>query len=191
MIILTHGLVHIVSVRDESSTSLLLGALLSLSKNFSSGDLVLPDHLNSKDVVDLDVMSRDPVVQEGGREHHVISGEPEFGLILIVEVHDVSGTIKSESGENASGGKTVHEHSRVVQGCVLVANKARQNGTHHSEDLVRVNPQVVGDSESLEHSVTGVLTGTNFNSLEHASNKTSSSGESLIDEVLKSGGVTE
>ena len=69
----------------------------TLSKNLLTSDLVLLHHLNAEDVVDFDVVSREAVVQEVRREHHVVALVPEFRVILSVEPHNVARAHESET----------------------------------------------------------------------------------------------
>ena len=52
--------------------------------------LISLHHFDGEDVVNFDVMGREPVVQEGRGEHHVVSGIPELRVILLIESKVVS-----------------------------------------------------------------------------------------------------
>jgi hypothetical protein len=62
-------------------------------------------------VVDLDVVSRDAVVQEVRGEHHVVSLVPELGVVLVVELEDISRSDESEARDNEEGEPEPHEES--------------------------------------------------------------------------------
>ena len=95
-----HRFANVVRVGSVSGASLISRHHVSFSKNLSSSDLVLLDHLDGEDVIDFDVMSRDHVVEEVRGEHHVVSAEPELRSVLVVEEHDVAGTDHSELRDN-------------------------------------------------------------------------------------------
>ena len=109
---------NIVGVGDVQSSLLEIRVLFSLIENFLSGGLILLEHLNGEDVVDLDIMSRDSVVQETGWEHHVVSGVPELWVVLVVEGHVVSDATETESGDDGRSQETPHVEAGVVQGTI-------------------------------------------------------------------------
>ena len=104
-------LVDIVRVGGVAGETLLLRAGLSLVDELLAHTDVLLHHLNRVDVVDLDVMSRQAVVQEVGREHHAVACVPELGLILSVEVHYVAGADEAEAREDHVGGDEPNKHA--------------------------------------------------------------------------------
>ena len=65
-------------------------------------------------MIDLNVMSRDPVVEEWWREHHVVAREPELGVILPVELHNVSSSEESEAWQDAESAETPDIDAGVV-----------------------------------------------------------------------------
>lgn len=93
----SEGLVDVVRVCDVLGTLDLIGLSIALREDLLAGNLVALHHLDGEDVVDLDVMGRDAVVQEVRREHHVVSLVPELGVILVIELQDVSNTDESET----------------------------------------------------------------------------------------------
>ena len=93
-------------------------ASVSLSEDLSTSDLVLLDHLNGEDVIDLDVMGRDAVMEEVGWEHHVVTSVPELWLILLVESEDITRSDEAESTEDHVSAEEPDEETRVVEGSV-------------------------------------------------------------------------
>ena len=116
VVVSSHRLVNIVGVQDVLGSLLEVGVSLSVGENFLSGDLVALEHLDVEDVVDFDVMSGESVVQERGREHHVIASIPELGVVLGVEHAQVSASDESESGDDEASEPEPHEHAGVVEG---------------------------------------------------------------------------
>jgi len=98
-------------------------------------------------VVDLDVMGGDPVVEELGREHHVVTSVPEFGVVLSVELEDVTGADEAEAGHDETRAEGVHEDGRVVQGRVSESAEAGEGSAHLRKDLVTHHPEVVNNAE--------------------------------------------
>lgn len=164
---------------------------LTLSEDLDTGTLVLLHHFDGEDVVDLNVMGGDAVVQEVGREHHVVSGEPEFRLILGIEEEDIAGTNEVEFGEYHQSAQEVHSEARVVQGTACIADKARKYGSHHGEPLVLHHPEVVCNSHESTKGVRAHLTGSHLEELGNSADKTGSLSETLVDKVLETSRVPE
>jgi len=125
IIIGTHRFADVHGVSSISRTSFHLGDLVSISEDFSSSNLIFLNHLYSENVVDFNVMSRDSVVEEVRREHHVVTGEPELGSVLMVEVHNISSSDHSVSRNNEGGNKGPHVKSRVVKRGRGISNVTR------------------------------------------------------------------
>ena len=96
VVLAAERLVDVVGVRDQGSALVLIGVGITLSEHALSHNLVLLHHLNAEDVVDLDVMGGEPVVQERGREHQVVPGVPELGLVLRVGEQSVPQVVELE-----------------------------------------------------------------------------------------------
>ena len=60
-------------------------------------------------MVDLNVVSGDAVVEEVGREHHVVALVPELRVVLVVEVQDVAGADEAEARHDQEGQPEPHE----------------------------------------------------------------------------------
>jgi hypothetical protein len=60
-------------------------------------------------VIDLNVMSRDAVVQEVGWEHHVVSLIPELRVVLVVELHHIARSDESEARDDEESEPEPHE----------------------------------------------------------------------------------
>ena len=118
IVILAEWLPNVVGVSRVLVGAFLSCASVSLSEDFSTSDLVLLDHLNGEDVIDLNVMSRDAVMKEVGWEHHVVTGIPELWLILLVESKHVTGSDEAESTEDHVSAEEPDEETRVVEGSV-------------------------------------------------------------------------
>ena len=89
--------------------------LFSVSQNFCSGVVISFQHFDGEDVVNLNVMSGESVVQERRRKHHLISREPEFGIVLIIKGEVVSTSDESESIKDEHREPAVHEYAGVAQ----------------------------------------------------------------------------
>ena len=149
----------------------LVGVGLALCDNLPARVLVLLHHLNGKDVVDFDVMGRKAIVQEVGREHHVVASVPKLRIVLGIEKQNVASADEPEPTEHHHAAKQVHEQAREVQRPVLHTHEARKDWTHHAELLVDHNPEIVGDAESSKKSVRAVLTRSHFNCFGNSANK--------------------
>lgn len=90
IVILTDSLIHVVRVCDILSVLDLVGLSVALAKDFLAGDLIALHHFDGEDVVDLNIVSRQSVVQEVRGEHHVVALEPELWVVLVVELHDIT-----------------------------------------------------------------------------------------------------
>ena len=118
IVILAEWLPNVVGVSCVLVGAFLSCASVSLSEDLSTSDLVLLDHLNGEDVIDLNVMGRDAVMKEVGWEHHVVTGIPELWLILLVEGKYVTGSDEAESTEDHVSAEEPDEETRVVEGSV-------------------------------------------------------------------------
>ena len=169
---------------------LLLGrAKVALAKNLLAGDDVALEHLSEEDVVDLNIMRREPVVQERRREHHVVSVEPELDAILGVESVLLTRLGESAASEDEGSREAVDHKSGVVEMTIARTEEARTNGTHSTHDLEHSHPEEVSHAEDSVKRMGRVLTGSDLESLEEATDGTSSLGETLIDDVLERRGV--
>ncbi len=97
IIIFTKSLKYVVEVGDALGALGLVIVPLALSEELLAGNLVSLHHLDGKDVNDLNAMSRDAVVQEVGREHHVVALVPELGVILVAEGKDITSADEAET----------------------------------------------------------------------------------------------
>lgn len=93
----TERFVDVVRVCDVFSALDHVRVEVTLSKDLLASDLVFSHHLNTKDVVDFDVMSREAVVQEVWWENHAVTSVPEFGSILMIEMNDITVASETES----------------------------------------------------------------------------------------------
>lgn len=101
IVILGKGFVDVVGVGGVHGSLFQIGVGITFSKNFFTGGLVFFDHLDGENVIDFDVMSGNTVVQEVGREHHVVARVPELWVILSVEVENISSADESETSHDA------------------------------------------------------------------------------------------
>lgn len=189
--VLSEGLVDVVGVGRESGALHLVRVGVSLSDDFSAGHLVPSHHLDAEDVVNLNIMSRKTVVQEGRREHQVVSVEPELGLVLVVEQKHVLASHESEVGNQAKGAPGPHPKAGVVQGAISNTNVPRQNLSLHGNLQHNLDPVEVEESHVSAIGVSAILSLTNLEVREETTNTTRTTGESLVNEMLESGGVTE
>ena len=100
VIVLSEWLPDIVRVGCVLCGAFFLSACISLSQDLSASDLVLPDHFNGEDVINLDVMGRDTVMEDVGWEHHVVTRVPELWLILLIEGEYVARSDEAESTQD-------------------------------------------------------------------------------------------
>ena len=129
--------------------SLLSRALVSFSQDFLAGNQVSPEHFGEENVVNLDVVSRDAVVQERRWEHHVVPVEPELNSILGVESVLVSGSGEAAPREDHESREEVDEKAGVIEGSVASkAEETRSNTSHASVDLENSHPEIVHYSKS-------------------------------------------
>ena len=144
---------------------------LALCDDLTTRVLVLLHHLDGKDVVDFDVMGRKAIVQEVGREHHVVASVPKLRVVLGIEKQNVARADETEPTEHHHAAEQIHEQTREVQRSVLHAHEAREDGTHHAELLVDHYPEIVGYAESSKQCVRAVLARSHFNSTGDSSDK--------------------
>ena len=83
-------LVDIIRVGNILGSLDLVAVGVTLSENALPGHLVLLHHLNAEDVVDFNVMGTESVMQEVWWEHHVVTLEPEFWVVLRIEEVNVT-----------------------------------------------------------------------------------------------------
>ena len=167
------------------------GAEISLGQKFLSSDDVFLHHFAEENVVDLNVMCRNPVVEETWWEHHVVSIEPEFGTVLSVEHILVSRFVESASSEDHASSPDIDVKSGVVQWTVSGSKESRSNWTHDTIDSEDAHPHVVDNSESSMESMLGIFSLAHLKSLEDSSNKAWSNSKLLIHEVLKASCVSQ
>ena len=108
----------------------------ALSQDLLLGDQELAQHLREEDVVDLDVVRRQPVVEEGRREHHVVAVEPELDAVLPVEGVHVSRPLEAAPGEDVQRDEEVDQQTGVVERAVHTTEEARatdRDGYHRRE----------------------------------------------------------
>ena len=189
--VVRQGLVDVVRVGDELSPLLLRSAFLALIQDFLLGDEETTQLLGEEDVVDLDVMRREPVVQEGRREHHVVAIEPELDTILSVECVLITSPLEAAPGKNVHGDKEVYQKSGVVERATAQSEEARADGSHGSEYLEHTHPHIVDDAEGAMERMLRVLTWSHLHAAEQRTNRSASLREALIDNVLEVGGVSQ
>lgn len=80
--------------------ALFLSASVSLSQDLTTGHVILFEHFNSENVIDLNIMGRDTIVKEVGWEHHVVTSIPELRLILLIEGKYIAMSNETESSED-------------------------------------------------------------------------------------------
>ena len=189
--IVLEGLENVAWVGNILGSVFLKRGKVSISKEFFSSDDVFLHHFAEENVIDLNVMCRNPVVEERWWEHHVVSIEPEFSTILGVEHVLVSGFVESASSEDHASSPDVYIKAGVVQWTVSSSKESRSNWSHSAIDSEDAHPHVVDNSESSMEGVLGIFSLAHLKSLEDSSNKTWSNGELLIYEVLKASGVSQ
>ena len=107
-------LINVVGVRDVLGVMLSLRAEVTLSEDLLANRQVAAQHLGEEDVVDLDVMRREPVVEERRREHHVVAIEPELDTVLCIELHLVSSPCEAAPGEDHCSAPAVDPQASVI-----------------------------------------------------------------------------
>jgi len=185
IIVLTECLVHVTGVSDVLGVFDLIRVAFTVSKDLLACDLIAFHHLNSEDVVDLDVMGGDAVVQEVRWEHHVVSLVPELGVVLVIELQDVAGADETEARHDQESQPEPHEQSTVVQGPLGGAdNETREHGPHNAQGVIDLNPVVVDHTEGAAEGVLRVLTLAHLDGTSHLTDETGSLGEALINNEL-------
>jgi hypothetical protein len=163
----------------------LVALSVALGKDLLAGRLISLHHLDGEDVIDLNVMSRDAVVQEVGWEHHVVSLVPELGVVLVVEVQDIASTDETEAGADEECQPEPHEQGRVVEGALgNTDDNAREDGSENSEDVIDLNPVVVNNAESAASGVLRVLAFTHLEVTSNLTDETASLGKAFVVDVL-------
>ena len=163
----------------------LVALSLALREDLLAGGLISLHHLNGEDVVDLDVVSRDAVVQEVRGEHHVVSLVPELGVVLVVEVQDIASTDEAEARADQEGQPEPHEEGGVVKGALGDAEEdAREDWSKGSKHVIDLDPVEVNNAESAAGSVLRVLTLTHLEVAGNLTNETASLGKAFIVDVL-------
>ena len=185
VIILSEWLPDIVRVWCVLSGAFFLSACISLSQDLSASDLVLSDHFDGEDVIDLDVMGRDAVMKEVWWEHHVVTRVPELGLILLIEGENVARSDEAESTQDHVGAEEPNEKARIIKWSVWYSDKPRKDVTLNGHVLVNRNPEEVADFKESECRVVSIFTLSNPECLEKVSDATWSWRKSLIDNVLE------
>ncbi len=136
-------------------------------------------------MIDLNVVSRDAVVQEVGWEHHVVSLVPELGVVLVIELQDVACADEAESRHNEEGEPEPHEEGRVVEGARRdTDDQARKGGAHHTEGVVDLHPVVVDNAEGAEGRVLRVLALAHLEVASNLTNEAASLSKALVVDVL-------
>ena len=179
-----HRLVDVVGIRDVLREAFLRRALRPLPDDLLAHTDVLLHHLNGEDVVDLDVMGREAVVEEAGREHHAIASEPELRLILLVEVQDIPRADETESTEDHVRGDEPGEEARVVEWSVVDTKETRENRPLHGDSLVNHKPPVVREAHDAAEAVMSILALAHLEEGEDTSNRAATLCKTLIHEVL-------
>ena len=75
----------------------------AVGKDLAAGALVLLQHFDGENVIDLNVVRREPVVEEVGREHHIVASVPELGVVLLVKLKHVALADEAEAVEDHPG----------------------------------------------------------------------------------------
>ena len=157
----------------------------ALSKNLLAGYLVSLHHLDGKDVIDLNVMSRDAIVQKVGREHHVVALVPELGVILVVKGKDITSADEAETRNNKGGEPEPQEQARVIKRTVRgTDDQAREDWSHDTKRVIDLNPEKVNDLECAEEGVLRVLAFTHLEITSNFTNEAASLSEALVVDVL-------
>ena len=169
----------------------LWGLKISIGQKFLSSNDILFHHFAEENVVDLNVMCRNPVVEETWWEHHVISIIPELGTVLSVEHILVSRFVESASSKDHASSPDVDVKSGVVQWTVSGSKESRSNRTHDTIDSEDAHPHVVDNSESSMEGMLGIFSLTHLESLEDSSNEAWSNSKLLVHEVLKASCVSQ
>ena len=191
VVVSTKGLPDIVRVERILGGTLLLSAGISLGEHFPAGKVVLLEHFDCKNVINLDVMGRQTVLEVVGREHHAVTRVPELRLVLLVECQHVAVSDEAELGQNHGRGHPPDEDTRVVEWAILHAHKPGQVLALHSHNMVHHNPIIVDHLRKSEQTVVPVLPLADLEELEQASDCALSLSKSLVDHVLESLCVAE
>ena len=166
VIIFAKGLPNIVRIESILGSTLLLGAGISLCKYFSAGKMIFLEHFDSKNVIDLDIVSRHTVLQEVRWEHHAITCIPEFRLVLLMECENVTVSDETELGQNHRSCHPPNKDTRVIERTILYTHKPCQVLTLQCHNLIHHYPVIVDHLSKSEEAVTSILSFTNRKELE-------------------------
>ena len=114
VIIFAKWLPDIVRIESILGSTLLLGAGISLCEYFSAGKMIFLEHFDSKNVINLDIMSRHAILKEVGWEHHAVASIPEFWLILLVECENITVSNETELGQDHGCSHPPHKDTGVI-----------------------------------------------------------------------------
>ena len=163
----------------------LVALSVAIREDLLASGLISLHHLNCEDVIDLNVMSRDAVVQEVRGEHHVVSLVPELGVVLVVKVQDIASADETEARANEEGKPEPHEEGGVVKRALGNTNEdAREDGSEGSEHVIDLNPVEVNNTECAASSMLRVLTLTHLEVTGDLTNETTSLGKAFVVDVL-------
>ena len=166
VIIFAKRLPDIVRIESILGSTLLLGAGISFCKYFSAGKMIFLEHFDSKNVINLDIMSRHAVLKEVGWEHHAVTSIPEFWLILLVECENITVSNETELGQDHRSSHPPHKDTGVIKWSILHTNEPCQVLTLQSHNLVHHNPVIVDDLCKSEETVVTILPFSNSEELE-------------------------
>ena len=166
VIIFAKRLPDIVRIESILGSTLFLGAGISLSEHFPTSEVVFLEHFDSKNVIDLDIVSRHTVLQEVRGEHHAITCIPEFRLVLLMECENVTVSNETELGQNHRSCHPPNKDTRVIERTILYTHKPCQVLTLQCHNLIHHYPVIVDHLSKSEEAVTSILSFTNRKELE-------------------------
>ena len=171
----------VVGIGDVLGVLHLVAVLLTLSQDLLAGYLVPLHHLNSEDVIDLDVVSGDAIVEEVRGEHHIVALVPEFGVVLVVEVQHVTRTDETEPRHYQEGQPEPHEEGGVVEGSLGDAEEdTGEHGSEGAQHVIDLHPVEVHHAEGLPCGVLRVLTLSHLQVASYLTNETATLSETLV-----------
>ena len=102
-------------------------------------------------MIDFNVVSRDPVVEELRREDHFVSVVPVCRLVSLVKVCKFSAVLEPNSSQNQNSEHKPSEHPCVVERTIGRSQKSRENRSegpvhrvsHHKHSIEK--PDVLGE----------------------------------------------
>ena len=130
IIFTTEWLIDVVGISCVQSSLNFIGMSFTFSQYLSACTLVLLHHFNWKNMIDLNIMGWKTIVKEVWWEHHVVTGVPEFRVVLSIEKQYITCSNQTESWEYHHWTEKVNEKAWEVKGTISNSNKSWKYRSH-------------------------------------------------------------